>query len=470
MVINAIIGIVGVMLLFCIAIVVHEFGHFLAARLLGFRVETFSVGFGPAIWKKNVGGVVYKIGCIPLGGYVALPQLDPAGMAAIQGGAGQGAESLPPMPAWKRIVVAVAGPLGNVVLAVVVAFAIYAFAPASEFGGHGTVVGTVDPDAPVASSGIRTGDRLLSVNGQPVSSWTDFIVECYFSGNTNSGLPVAVLRDGNEVALVLPVVRDASSGYFRVEGLFPKTECRVADLMADMPAAASGLAVGDTVVSIAGREPCDPTDAVRLVREMGDRSFPIVVRRSGAKDPIEVEVAAVYSKEHDAMLIGAAFADPLDGMPMWMMHRQPLRQLSSDARSIFRILKALFAPTHKGESRRAAKDLGGPGTLLFMLWYEVQAGIFHALAFLRYLCINLAILNLLPIPVLDGGHVLFALYEIVARRRPSPNFVDIVTNAFAFLLIGLMALLLFRDACRIYKFTSRPAPEAASPADAPDEE
>lgn len=464
----------GVMLLFCLAIVIHEFGHFLAAKLLGFKIDAFSICFGPALWKRKIGGVEYRVGCIPLGGYVALPQLDPSSMDSIQGkhdqkdgkagngdGVGEGTPP-PPVAAWKRIVVAFAGPFGNVVLAVVLAFAIFAFAPADEFGGYGTVVGQVAPQGPAEAAGLKPGDKLVSVGNEKVSFWSEVIIECHFSGNTNNGISAVVLRDGREIPLQLPVVRDEATGYLRIPGVTPQRKCAVAEVMPGHPAKRAGLMAGDLILSVNGREPTSPTDAVSLIGAAGTNALALVVRRKGVPGPIAIGLAAAYSEEHGRAIIGASFTDPASGIPQWMMFRRPGQQLSGDAKAIFRILRALFAPKAKGESKRAAKDMGGPGTLLFVLWNEVEAGIFHSMAFLRFLCINLAILNLLPIPVLDGGHILFALLEIITRRKPSPKVVDWVTTAFAILLIGLMAILLFRDAVRIHKFTREARAEQSS--------
>ena len=467
-------GILGMILVFCLAILVHEFGHFLAARLLGFKVDAFSIFFGPALWKRTSGGTEYRIGCIPLGGYVALPQLDPSSMNAIQGAHGKDADAKgagdagaaaedtppPPMAVWKRIVVAVAGPLGNIVLAVILAFAIFAFAPKDKFGGHGTTVGAVDPGSRAEAAGIRTGDQIVSVNGQPVSFWSEVQIECHLAGSTNAGLPVCVRRDGALVELTLPVVKDDDSDYLLLDGVAPRAGCAIVDVKPGSPAAEAGLVPGDIVVTIAGAEPAGPEDAAKRVAATAGRTFEIVVRRKGLTEPLALSLAARHDEAFDRQVIGAAFADPADQVPQWMTYRQPLRQLSGDAKSILRVLRALFAPKTKGESKRAAKDMGGIGILLYVLWLEMQNGIFHLMAFLRFLCVNLAILNLLPIPVLDGGHVLFAVIEMITRRRPSPKLVDIVTGFFAFLLIGLMALLLVRDAIRLGKLARRhqPAP------------
>lgn len=472
-------GVLAVILLFFLAIMVHEFGHFIVARKLGFQVDAFSICFGPALWKRNVGGVEYRIGCIPLGGYVALPQLDPSSMSVIQGGGGkdndggQPAEGdateneqkrVPPEPPphmapWRRILVALAGPAGNVVLAVVLALAIAAFAPRSDFGGEGTVVGAIEGER-AGACGVRVGDEIVAVAGQPVAFWSDVVIESHLAGDADGGLPVTVRRGGEELQLTLPVVKDASSGFLRLDGVSPWLDCEVAAIAPGSPAAGSPLRKGDRVASINGVVPTSPERAVALVREAGTNAVTLAVTRAGADAPVSVTLAPAFDDDLGRHIIGVVFADPAASIPQWMTYRNPIRQLSSDANSIFRMLRALFAPKAKGEQKRAAAGMGGPGTLLFILWNEVHSGFFRTMGFLRFLCINLAILNLLPLPVLDGGHVLFAIAEIVTRRRPSPKFVNYVTTAFAVMLIALMALLLLRDTMRIRRFVTRePATE-----------
>lgn len=451
---NIILGVAGVLLLFFLAIMIHEFGHFIVAKALGFRIEAFSIFFGPALWKRRVGGVEYRVGSIPLGGYVALPQLDPSGMAAIQGSNDGAPEELPPVSPWRRIAVAFAGPFGNIALAVVLALAIYALAPKSEFGGEKSVVGVVSGERALAS-GVRTGDEIVAIGGQPVSHWSDVLVECHLSGNIEDGLGVTVRRGAEEFDLTLPVARDASSGFLLPDGITPLLESEIVELIPGSPAEAAGVRRGDRVLAVNGARPTSPADASELVHVAGSNEVSMVVARANESRPVELAVLPEFSEELGRHAIGVVFADPSASIPQWMAYRSPWAQLSGDARSIFRMLRALFAPKAKGEQKRAAKGMGGPGTLLYILWNEVHSGFFRAMAFLRFLCINLAILNLLPIPVLDGGHILFALAEVVTRRRPSPKFVDFVTTAFAFLLIGLMALLLVRDVIRISGVESR---------------
>lgn len=361
-----------VILLFSLAVFIHEFGHFLAARKLGMKVDAFSIGFGPAIWKKKIGGVEYRVSWILFGGYVALPQLDPAGMEKIQGkhddGSGKGAEPeepagsaevVPDAPAWKRIVVAVAGPFGNIVLAVFLAV-LLAVVPWTRFGELGTEVGYIVPGCPAEGSGIAEGDTVVAVNSNPVNTWFELLTEVQIAGDREAEFRLRT-KDGAEKAVKITPRKDEATGkcYIGIQGVRP-------------------------------------------------------------------DVSSAY----------------------WMPARNPLEQLKWDAMSIVRVLKALVTPK---ESGRVAKSLGGPILIAKGLYVQVREDFWDALGFLRFLCINLAILNLLPIPVLDGGHCMFALYEIVSRRKPSRKFVDATTNVFGCLFIALFIWLIWSDSSRIWK-------------------
>ena len=192
-------------LLFALAIIIHEFGHFIVALKLGLRVDAFSVGFGPALWKKRVNGVEYRISAIPLGGYVSIPDVDPEGTKALEGSDGGDGEPRVRIPAWKEILVAVAGPLMNVVLAVVLAVAL-SLAPGAKFGELSTEIGDVLPDGPAAAAGMRKGDVVKSVGGHAVRTWTEMMTEIQI--NAGRETPFVVMRDGAETTLgVMPRAR-----------------------------------------------------------------------------------------------------------------------------------------------------------------------------------------------------------------------------------------------------------------------
>jgi regulator of sigma E protease len=319
-------------------------------------VDVFSIGFGPALWKKTVGGVEYRVSAIPFGGYVSLPQLDPAGTKALENGSAGNDETAPvDMPAWKRIVVAVAGPFGNVVLAVLLAVGL-SCVPSARFGEWAPEIGSVVPDGPAAKGGLQAGDLVTAVNGRAVRTWTEMQTEVQLAGEKAASFDVR--RGGTNVTLSVQVARDAASG-----------ACYI-------------LALSTT---------------------------------NGVK------------------------------AASWMPARSPWKQLAWDAGNITRVLKALVTPK---EAKSAAKALGGPVMIAEGLYTQVRRNGWDALGFLRFLNVNLAILNLLPIPVLDGGLILFALFELLFRRKLPKKLTDGLSMAFMWLFLALMVTLVFRDVTR----------------------
>ena len=371
---------------FSLAIAIHEFGHFIVALKLGLRVERFSIGFGPAIWKKTWKGVEYRISWIPLGGYVSIPDVDPEGTKAIEGGEGNG-ERIPrakrvaegdalagvgtekqTISPWKEIAVAVAGPGMNIVLAVMLAFLLAAI-PSVRFGELPATITTANPGGPAEKAGIRSGDTVLSVAGKSVSTWTEMQVEFQIVGAREADV---VLRDKDGVertVKVTPVQDPVTGAYF--------------------------------------------IDAVHIANEA---------------------VAA-----------------------SWMPHRSPIKQLAWDAGAIFRVLKGLVTPK---EMKNTAKALGGPQMIVEGIYKSVRRDFWDGVGFLRFLNVNLAVLNLLPIPVLDGGLIMFALFALVFRRRVPEKVVSTLSMTFMVLLLTAMAILIFRDAQRSWRIhTYKPTAE-----------
>lgn len=347
-----VLAVLACVFLFSFAVFIHEFGHFLAARALGLRVDRFSIGFGPALWRRTIGGVEYRFSAIPFGGYVALPELDPEGTDTLQGGTEKGGE-LKELPPWKRIVVAFAGPFGNIVLAVVLAF-VLSVAPGAHFGETPPVVAFVVPDGAAAKAGVQVDDVIASVDGIPVETVAEVS---------------AVLRRRGSGVAEIGVVRGASN---------------------------------------------------------------LVLKAELAADP-----------QQACPRLG--FRARADQAAAWMPARGAIDQLKWDAGQIFRVLKGLVTPK---ETKSVARALGGPVMIAQVLYRQVRRNGWDAIGFLRFVDVNLAILNLLPIPVLDGGLILIALLELVFRRKMPKKIVNPVTMAFMWLFLLLMVTLVFRDVAR----------------------
>lgn len=362
--ISTILYICACVLLFSLAIAIHEFGHFIAALKLGLRVEAFSIGFGPVLWKKTVNGVEYRLSAIPLGGYVMIPDVDPEGTKKLEGGSSESEAPRERIPAWKEVVVAVAGPAMNIVLAVVIAV-VLSIAPGAKFGELPATIGAVVEGGPADAAGIRTGDTVLSVGGRAISTWTDMQTEVQISG---------------------------------------------------------------------GR----PVEFVVSRPDEGELEFSVV--------PLRNEVTGAF-------FIMALSVTNESGSVSWMPSRNPLRQLAWDAGSIFRVLKGLVTP---GEAKATAGALGGPVMIAEGIYASLRRNIWDGLGFLRFLNVNLAVVNLLPIPVLDGGLILFSLIALVFRRRVPEKIVSVLSVGFMYALMALMVLLIAKDSLRSWRIHSAP--------------
>lgn len=438
---------VAVLLFFGFSIFVHEFGHFLAARACGFRIDAFSIGFGKAIWKKKVGETEYKICWIPLGGYVMLPQLDPSGMEKIQGeGAAVDDRPLPPVPWWKRIIVSVSGALGNIVFACVLALVISALPqqPLENMRFDGPVVGYVGAESDAAKAGLRAGDRILSVDGKPMASWGEFVTEAHLGAQDGKvALAVSNILDNAQADLFVPVagVKMGLRTMYSITNIVEAHFCGIASVMTNSPAERAGLKPEDVLVSLNGKTVVSTDHAIDMIRASNGDPVTFGIMRLGKALDIIVE-PVVFEELGGVFGVGVIFGVYDVSPPMWMRYRDPVGQLKSDFRAVGRILQALVTPR---EASKAAGALSGPIMIIPSMWAIMLSGVFSALSFVRFLNMNLAILNLLPIPVLDGGHVVFALYRGITGREIPERIVNALVNAFAIILIAVFLALSVLD-------------------------
>ncbi|MFO7534153.1 MAG: RIP metalloprotease RseP [Kiritimatiellia bacterium] len=422
-------AVVAVILIFGFSVFVHEFGHFLAARACGLVVDVFSIGFGPAIWKRKSGSLTLKICIIPFGGYVALPQLDPSGMEAVQGEDGQPPRALPPVAFWKKIIVSLSGAGGNIAFAFVLAWIVYAGDRHQMPGLEGALVGHVETNTAAYASGLQAGDTVHEVNGQSMRSWNDFVQACAMTETVNLRVRRA---DDSDTQMTLTTSTNANDfGIRMLEGVEQGSVCKVGLVLPGSMAEKAGIKPGDIIKSFNGRVVAGRGHLIDMVQQREGLATPLAVDREG--DRLELSVTPRMDPKRQKILIGIEFA---------AMNGTPLEQIRQDATGIFRMLKALVTPK---QAANAAGSIGGPISIFALLWLYAKAGLMMLIWFGRFINVNLAILNLLPIPVLDGGHVVFALWEGIFRRPMPEKIVRFLINFFAALLIGLIVLLSFRD-------------------------
>jgi regulator of sigma E protease len=424
-----------ILFLFGITIFVHEWGHFIVARKCGLKVEAFAIGMGPALIKKTVDEVEYKLCLFPIGGYVSLPQLDPSGMEKLQGNT-DGKNNIEDVSPWKKILVAIAGPLCNVIFAILLGLIV-------SFGDHPenpAVIGKIESDCKAFSLGLKSGDKIVKVNNNEVNSWYDVQVESILSSNDK--VDFHIQRSDNEILIKNIEVNNPEKSANFITGVYEAIPCVIGGIIKNSPAQYAGLKEKDVIKRLNGIAINDWYHFTEIVQKFPNKNVSIEVTRDNKV--FKTYLTPKLDNDSNRVMIGIKLGGAAS-MP-WTLYGNPFEQIKKDSDAIFRLLKAL---TTKDEASQAAKGLGGPVAIFSMIWIALKMGIINALALMRFININLAILNMLPIPVLDGGHIIFSLFEGITRKKIPAKFISFLVNIFALLLISAMVWLSVRDVQRV---------------------
>ncbi|MFZ1072157.1 MAG: RIP metalloprotease RseP [Verrucomicrobiia bacterium] len=430
-ILTAIYVIAAVLVSFGAAIFIHEFGHYWVARKLGMKVEEFAVGFGPKLYSVTRDGIEYSLRWIPAGGFVKLPQMITS--EALEGGS---VAEVPPAPPSHKILVAFAGPFMNVVFAFAIATAIYFIG--LPIPVNPAIIGYVEPNSAEARLGIQEGDRIAAVNGTPVKTWQDVMLNTVVA--RSSVMPVVIEHNGKERTYSLKATTDNGLG-LKLLNLDPRDHPQVLEVSSGSPAEKAGLKIGDHIISFAGVPIASRDQLIELIRKCGGQPNAMRVERAGKK--VTLNITPNIDPGTQTGRIGVALG--VDSTQVYMIQRPgptPWEQVRDVLDKTFATIGAL---AHSRETGVGAKDLSGPVGIFSILAAQFKTDYRLALSFLVLLNINLAIINLLPIPVLDGGHILMAIIEKIWRRPLSFKFVEYTTTGFAMLLISLMLYITFFD-------------------------
>src|SRR5437762_1685521 len=433
-----------VLLLFNLLIVVHELGHFLAARWRGLYVEKFGIWFGKPIWKKTVNGVQYSLGSLPFGGFVALPQLAP--MDIIEGKADMDRATLPKISALDKIIVAVAGPVFSLLLALFFAAIVWAVGhPVSEADST-TVIGYVAPGSPAEKVGLQPGDKILAVDGKPVRRFMGMKDSISWDVVRSEGDKIAVKfqRDGTVRTVWAQPYKAETRGWRRQSVrqllIYPAETPIIAKVEPNTPAATAGLQPGDIIRGFDQMPIYNPIALLEYISKHPQDQLVLHVERHGAKFSVPVKPTLLPTDGAMKPRIGIQW--DTTGI-MSISHPNPIEQVYNSVTGTLKTIGAVASP--KSDVR--LQHLSGPVGIgrIYYLLFQSERGWQLALWFSVILNVNLAILNMLPIPVLDGGHIVLAIIESLRRKPVNMRVLEVVQTSCAALIILYMLYVTFFD-------------------------
>lgn len=423
-----------------VMILVHELGHFWAARAFDVRVDIFSFGFGPRLFGFRRGETDYRFSAFLFGGYVKMAGDQPGDENA------DDPRGFLAKARWQRLIIAFAGPFMNIVLAVAVLTGLYMVSYEKIIDEGGAIVGHVMPDSAAAKAGIQPGDKIVRFNGKDNPDWEDLIT----AEITNVGRPmtVSVERNGRVFATSVTPVLDEKQGLGDA-GWEGQNEIQVGAVSEDMPAASAGLKKGDVLAKVNGQ----PIHS--------RYTLPEVIRKSEGK-PVSIEY--IRNGVTQTVTMKPVFRNnPGDGQPArWMIGvasdvkwhiqktqlsfpaavRESFRQNVKYGTLIFDMLRGIL------ERRVPARNLEGPVGIAHQATQAAQEGPSAFLTLMAMVSLNLAILNLLPIPILDGAMILTLLIEMVMGRDISMNVKEAMLKVGFVFLMMLMVFVLYNDIAR----------------------
>ena len=438
-----------------ILVTVHEFGHFWVARRLGVRVLRFSVGFGRPIWtRQGAGGTEYVIGILPLGGYVRMLDEHDGEIPEAERG-----QAFNRKPLWARSAIVLAGPAFNFLFAAFAWWLVFMIG----FAGLRAVVGEVESGSLAERAGLARGDAVVAVEGREADTWTAVVAATLGEALDRERIELRWSRPGGgagygHLDLAGVPLDDIASGKFfgtvGIEPAMPSSRPVIGEVNAGEPAARAGMRPGDEVVRALGEPIGSWMDWVRFVRARPGVEFPVEVRRGGEIVTLTLRPAAVESGGESIGRIGAALhRDAMPNEDDWYVteRRTPLEAADRAVARTWEITSLTVGLLWKMvRLELSSEHLSGPITIARYARDSASGGFTRFLEFLALVSVSLGILNLLPIPVLDGGHLLIHLAEAVKGGPLSERTMMLGHQAGLALLVGLMSLALYNDVMRLF--------------------
>jgi regulator of sigma E protease len=437
-----------------VLIIVHEMGHYLAARWCGVKVLRFSVGFGRILWRREFGRdrTEWVLSVFPLGGYVKMLDEREGEVATAEVHRTFNRQGV-----GKRSIIVAAGPLANFALAILIYWAIFMYGSEELL----PVLGTPPEGTPAAMASIRNGEQVTRVDGQPAATWNDLRWILLQKAADQDSVDLEVTNERNEIAvrrLHLGVVGEQGWEGDALEKLGirfyrPDMPPVIGKVVAGSPGAQAGLQVGDRVLAVDGEIVATWMAFVAKVRDAAGRSLRLDLERSNANATVDVVPEAISEHGRRVGKIGVAVAETPESKREVRTflrygffeagYRALLETWDKSAFSLVMMGKMLTGEV-------SWKNLSGPVTIADYAGQSARLGLDYYLKFMALVSISLGVLNLLPIPVLDGGHLLYHMIEVVRRRPLSERFMEIGQQIGMSILFALMAFAFFNDLTRLF--------------------
>jgi len=437
-----------------VLVFVHELGHYLAARWCGVRVLRFSIGFGPVLWQRRLGrdATEWAVSLVPLGGYVKM--LD------------EREGTVPPdelprafnrQSVGRRSLIVGAGPAANFLAALLLYWVVFMLGSNELL----PVLGPPPGGTPAAQAGVQDGEQVRSVDGQPVATWGDLRWILLNRAVDRDSVELEVINERHEIAvrrLYLAAVADQGwqGDAFEHLGLSlyrPRLPPRIGKVLAGGPAAQAGLQSGDRIVAVEHQPVEYWHEFVAVVRDAGGRALSLQVLRGEQELTVDLIPDEVSERGRTVGKIGVAVAEPEGGLRelRTFVRHEPLeawwRALNETwEKSVFSLV--MMGKMLLGEA--SLKNLSGPVTIADYAGQSARLGLDYYLKFMALVSVSLGVLNLLPLPVLDGGHLMYHMIEVVRRRPLSERAMQIGQQIGLSVLLVLMAFALFNDLNRLF--------------------
>jgi regulator of sigma E protease len=428
-------GIVAAAIGLGLMVLLHEWGHFVVARFFGVRVEVFSIGFGPRLWGVRRGPTDYRISALPLGGYVRMAGDNPS-----EERKGDPDEFLS-KPRWQRVLIALAGPTTNLLLAVLLTAAIFVRGGEQPvYADKPVVIAGVVKDSPAQKAGLEAGDRIVSFAGIQNPNWDRVQLELALSAPGHME-PVVVDRGGQSVSLDVQAEPQpfVSTGY-------PAEPTIVGSVAHNLPAEAAGLMPGDTIVAANGQPVISPLRLSEIIQENKGNLLELDVVRNGQNQKISLH---------------PAFGDPGDGNPRWQIgiafrfasavrnYSVPAAIEKAGETHLILAGKMLYTVADLFTGRVSLKQVQGPLGIVQESSRAAKQGFGNLISLMALVSLSLGVLNLLPIPILDGGQITMLAIEGLLRHDLSLKIKERVVTAGMVFLLVVFLLVMYNDVLRL---------------------